>query len=245
MIARLFSLESQRMLLTPQTSETLNLLYSMASNCAARASEAVSMPRRRHRSSMTCIVAFSGANAVGTRGGCARPAQTARRVHSRCAAARKRRLQVSCSLSGGSGGGKRKSERETNVPNAQKYAHLTADERAEMIALDQLASGWIGTSIARWEWWERIKARRERLRARTTRHERDISSQIDELRTILLQLDTLLGLGLVERDSDLERISVLGWAMVLAISFANFVVAYSAFHVLSNVLGAVLPSHPF
>lgn len=125
----------------------------------------------------------------------------------------------------------------------QKYAHLPADERAEMIALDQLASGWIGTSIARWEWWELIKSRRERLRTHAKRHEQELSTQLDDLRTVLMQLDTLLGVGLVERDS--ERISVMGWAMVLAASCANFILAYSAFELVSNTLGAVLPAAPF
>lgn len=90
---------------------------------------------------------------------------------------------------------------------------------------------------------QRIKLRRARLRRHVERQERELTTQMDELRTALLTLDALLGIGLIEKPDD--RISVLGWMLVLSISVANFVVAYAIFELFSNLFYGAFPIHFF
>ena len=90
---------------------------------------------------------------------------------------------------------------------------------------------------------QRIKGRRARLRRHVEQQERELTTQMDELRMALLTLDTLLGIGLIEKPDD--RISVLGWMLVLSISLANFVVAYAIFVLFSNFFYSAFPMHLF
>ncbi len=107
------------------------------------------------------------------------------------------------------------------------------EEQAEIASIDRLASGWIGTSISRWEWYEGLKSRREILKKRVKRQERELDSEFTELKHVLMTLDALLGIGLVEKDTD--RISISGWALVLGVSVGNFIVAYVLFELFSNI----------
>lgn len=117
------------------------------------------------------------------------------------------------------------------------------EEQAEIASIDRLASSWIGTSISRWEWYEGLKSRRARLKKRVQRQERELDSQFEELKHVLLTLDALFGIGLVEKDSD--RISIAGWALVLSVSFANFVFAYAVFELFSNIFFGAFQGIPF
>lgn len=121
-----------------------------------------------------------------------------------------------------------------------KYAHLPADEAAELAALDALAEEWIGGSIARWEWYERLKARRERLRARTAARRAEVDGQMGELRGVLMQVDALLGVGLV--DEKAERVTVAGWAAVAVVGLANLVVAYACLELANGAVMAAFPA---
>lgn len=137
-------------------------------------------------------------------------------------------------------------ERERPKPaqvDASKYAHLPADEAAEMVALDALAEEWIGGSIARWEWYERLKARRERLRTRVATQQELFDGQLAELKGVLLQLDAFFGLGLVDEATD--RVTAVGWAVVAGVGCANFVVAYACLELANNAVVAAFPTPPW
>lgn len=131
---------------------------------------------------------------------------------------------------------------ELKPERVSELSEEDAADLAELASIDRLAAEWIGSSIPRWVWYERIKSRRHRLRVHVKNQEREATSQIDQLRTVLLTLDALLEFGLVENN---DRISIFGWMLVLAVSFANFVLAFVVFELFSNVFVNAFNLPPF
>lgn len=124
-----------------------------------------------------------------------------------------------------------------------EYAHLDPSEREHMMELDALAEGWIGSSIARWEWYERIKCRRKRMLENMRDKEENVEKELAQLTDALKDLDSLLGTALVDVSS--ARISPLGWSVVSVVVCVNVFVIYAAFEIVTNVVNSAFPAAPF
>lgn len=129
-----------------------------------------------------------------------------------------------------------------NDERAEKYAQLDEEERLSMIKLDDFAEDWIGTDIARWEWYERMKARRSRMLKSVRKSEETLDKELGELRKSLMDMETVFGTGFLDEDSN--EISALGWTTV-ALCFALYVaVGYALFGLVASTISSSGPSFP-
>lgn len=123
------------------------------------------------------------------------------------------------------------------------YAHLAPEERAAMIELDAFAEEWIGCNISRWEWYERMKHRRQRMLDDVRKREAALNREMDELKNALMDLDTLMGLGFISGTD--SKITPAGWTAVALVALCNFLIAYTAFELVSNAVMGAFPPSPF
>jgi hypothetical protein len=101
--------------------------------------------------------------------------------------------------------------RHTGVDNLD--ARLMEEDPA-FAELEAAARAWIGSSVARWVWWEHQKARRYQLLQQVKHQEQLVADELAELEASMRDLQSLTGLPFVTEQG---QISSLGWALVALI----------------------------
>lgn len=120
--------------------------------------------------------------------------------------------------------------------------HLKAFEDETFNEMDQIAEEWIGADLCRWEWYERMKSRRNKLRVAIDKREKDIDKDLEELRRTFMEVDAVFGTKMLDDNSE---VTFAGWS-VIAFSMALYiVVGYSLFEFFVTMLtSAAPPSFP-
>lgn len=99
----------------------------------------------------------------------------------------------------------------------------------DIVELDHLAEEWIGSDLARWEWYERLKSRRARLLAAAARNETRLNEEFDTLRRTLMDFDSVFGTTLLDGQSN---VSPTGWGVLVTIMMLYVGLGYAALHVI-------------
>lgn len=124
-----------------------------------------------------------------------------------------------------------------------KYADMDLESREKMLELDRLAEEWIGTDINRWHWYENMKSRRNRLTKLVKSQEDSLEKDLNDLRTALTDLDSLLHLGFLDEPNG--RITSAGWLVVFLSFAANAALFYAGIRVISAAIEANFPPSTF
>lgn len=120
-------------------------------------------------------------------------------------------------------------------------------ERVEQITgttmtdIDDLAEEWIGADLARWEWYERVKARRERMLKTGRENEEKFGEELQELKRTFMEIDALFGTGMLDERSE---ISPSGWSTVAIITLLYVCAGFWGFELVVRLLTSVSPSFP-
>lgn len=102
--------------------------------------------------------------------------------------------------------------------------------------LDKIAEEWIGSNLARWEWYERMKARRRKLMALAKERESELDSDLEELKRLFMEFDALIGTSMLDEEM---RVTAAGWSVVGVVCLGYVVVGYWLFEwVVHTVMGA-------
>lgn len=108
---------------------------------------------------------------------------------------------------------------------------LTTQRLAE---LDEIAEEWIGTNLARWEWYERVKARRRKLMAMARERDREFDEELEELKRAFMEIDAVFGTAMLDED---RKVTVAGWSVVGFVFLGYVVLGYWVFE---WVVGALM-----
>lgn len=92
---------------------------------------------------------------------------------------------------------------------------------------------WIGTSISRWEWYERFKCRQQRITAATLDKQRRFDEDMVSLKQSLMELQDVFGPGLVD---DQSNISPLGWGITACIMSTAVAFGYATVHAVVDAI---------
>lgn len=98
--------------------------------------------------------------------------------------------------------------------------------------LDQIAEEWIGADISRWEWYERMKARRQRLLTSVTHQQSEFDKEVEQLHRALMEFDAVFGTSMLSEDS---KISPLAWFTMFFIMGLYVVLGYTIFELVVHL----------
>lgn len=108
--------------------------------------------------------------------------------------------------------------------------------------MDRLAEGWIGTDLARWEWYERLRSRRTKMMSMIQKNEARLDEDMEQLRRTLMELDAVLGTKMLDDESN---VSPAGWLTLSAILAVYIGIGYTMVQTLVYVMSALMPSSNF
>lgn len=128
-------------------------------------------------------------------------------------------------------------ERERDAARS-RVENVTGTTIAE---IDELAEEWIGADLARWEWYERVKARREKMLQAGRVNEEKFGQELQELKRTFMEIDALFGTGMLNERSE---ISASGWGTVTLITLLYVCAGFWAFELVVRLLTSVTPSFP-
>lgn len=108
--------------------------------------------------------------------------------------------------------------------------------------MDQLAAQWIGTDLARWEWYERLKSRRDKMDTMLAESEARFDADVEDLRTTLMELDDVLGTNMTDEKSE---ITPAGWASVVLLMLAYLGIGYAIIQAVWHVVIILMRTNSF
>jgi len=118
---------------------------------------------------------------------------------------------------------------------------LTMDDES-IQEMDELAEEWIGADLSRWEWYERMKSRRQRLLNVIEEREETLDKEFEELRRTFMEIDAVFGTKMLGKDSD---VTATGWSVVALIMVLYVGLGYALFEFLVRFMTSVTPSFPY
>lgn len=125
-----------------------------------------------------------------------------------------------------------------NVDSIERLEKMAGTTLAE---IDELAEEWIGADLARWEWYERVKARRQRMISASRKNEEKIDEELQELKRTFMEIDALFGTKMLDEESE---ISPSGWSTVAVITLLYVCAGFWAFELVVRLLTSATPSFP-
>ena len=105
----------------------------------------------------------------------------------------------------------------TTVPNL---------DDSVLTELDQMAEEWIGADISRWEWYERMKARRQRLLRSVINEQSEFDKEVEQLHRALMEFDAVFGTKMLSEDS---KITPFAWFTMFFVMGLYVVLGYTIF----------------
>lgn len=126
-------------------------------------------------------------------------------------------------------------EKDANLARIEEMTGTTLAE------IDTLAEEWIGANLSRWEWYERVKAKRERMLKAGRENEEKFDNELQELKRTFMEIDALLGTGMLDERSE---ISPAGWSTVVIITLLYVSVGFWAFELVVRFITGLSPSFP-
>ena len=108
---------------------------------------------------------------------------------------------------------------------------VDAEQDAE---IDRMAEEWIGSDLARWEWYERLKSRRAKMTRNLVRQEDNLDSEVRKLHRTLLEFDSVFGTELMEGSG--TKVSPAGWTLLVAVMMMYVGVGYAAVHFVVHMM---------
>lgn len=121
---------------------------------------------------------------------------------------------------------------------SQANKKLIADAEATFDELDTLAEQWIGADLNRWEWYERMKARREKMMTESRKTDEEMDEGYENLRQTFMEFDAIFGTKLLDNET---RISPYGWSLVVFIMFLYVFLGYVAVELLVRLFTEASP----
>lgn len=114
---------------------------------------------------------------------------------------------------------------------------LEAASAVAMQEIDQLAEQWIGSNLARWEWYEHVKARRERMLRASKEKDEKFDEELQELKRTFMEIDAVFGTNMIENN----KVSAAGWSTVVIIMLLYVILGYWAFELVVGWLTSLAP----
>lgn len=100
----------------------------------------------------------------------------------------------------------------------EKAIHVQMSKQDEdMNEVDAMAEQWIGSNLGRWEWYERLKARRKKLEEREKRGEEAVDREMQELIRAFREIDAVMGTRFI---NETGKVTIVGWSIVVMIFVA-------------------------
>lgn len=130
---------------------------------------------------------------------------------------------------------------------SRKREHFLSMEAAEteksFDEMDELAEEWIGANLGRWEWYERVKSRREKLWSQLRKQEDEVEREYDQLKKTLMDIDVVFGTKLTDGDA---TISPMGWGIIVCTMLLYIALGYAFVEIVVRIaIGSTTPSLPF
>lgn len=122
--------------------------------------------------------------------------------------------------------------------NLERIEAITGTTLAE---IDKLAEEWIGANVSRWEWYERVKAKRKRMLKAGRENEEKFDNELQELKRTFMEIDALFGTGMLDESSE---ISAAGWSTVVIITLLYVCIGFWAFELIVRFVTGLSPSFP-
>lgn len=135
-----------------------------------------------------------------------------------------------------------KEEVETERLQRKKREMEELLDAGTIAELDEAAEQWIGSDLTKWEWYERLKSRRERMTVKMTENESRMEEELQELRRTMLEVDELFGTGMIDSEAN---ISPFGWGSLVTIMILYVGVGYALVNTIVHAVMAYLHSTSF
>lgn len=116
---------------------------------------------------------------------------------------------------------------------------VSADPAVIDAEVDNFAEQWIRSDLARWEWYERFKARRQKLSQTVEKNDAQLEEDLEQMRRSFMEIDAIFGTSMLDHESN---ISPVGWSVVVAIMALYVSIGYGVVHYLVYFVSAVLPA---
>ncbi|PXF48673.1 hypothetical protein BWQ96_01525 [Gracilariopsis chorda] len=107
---------------------------------------------------------------------------------------------------------------------SQANKKLIAEAEATFDELDTLAEQWIGADLNRWEWYERMKARRGKMMTESRKTDEEMDEGYENLRQTFMEFDAVFGTKMLD---DETRISPVGWSIVVITMLLYVLLGYA------------------
>lgn len=115
------------------------------------------------------------------------------------------------------------------------------ETEATFSELDELAEEWIGANLARWEWYEHMKSRRQKMLCVVRKREQELSHEFEELRRTFMEFDALFGTSMLDERSG---ISPAGWGTVALVMLGYVAFGYWLFEFVVKACTDYAPGFP-
>lgn len=115
---------------------------------------------------------------------------------------------------------------------------LDPTDLATMAEIDHLAEQWIGSDLGRWEWYERVKARRDRMLLVQKESDEKLGAELQELKRTFMEIDAVFGTNMMKNN----EVSAAGWSTVVLVMLLYIVIGYWAFELVVRWLTSLIPS---
>lgn len=114
---------------------------------------------------------------------------------------------------------------------------LEPEARESMIELDMLAEQWVGSDLRRWEWYERVKGRRDRLLQVQKETNDQMDEELQDMRGALQDFDDLFGTETIKDNN----VTASGWVLLGFVFMLYGFIGYWAFQLVSSFISTLTP----
>ncbi|CAN8071408.1 unnamed protein product [Agarophyton chilense] len=123
---------------------------------------------------------------------------------------------------------------------SQTNKKIIAEAEATFTELDAMAEQWIGADLSRWEWYERLKSRRQKMMVESKKTDKDMDDSYERLRDTFMEFDALFGTKFLDNET---RISPVGWTIVGLIMGLYVFIGYAAVELIVKLITETSTNH--